>query len=205
MPGLSGLFKTGGAWGRSLPCVDRIELLTGILAKTGDIVEGVRPDQYDLTTPCPEYDVRSLLNHIVGWIEVFDAGCHDRAYEGDATEYKCGADPGEEFRTAAASLVAGWEEHGFDREVRVTSGKMPADMVFNMTVMEYLTHGWDLATATRQPVLFTEDEATETLKRAETTLPPEYRGEGMPFGTIVAVPSDAPAISRVVAFLGRQP
>jgi uncharacterized protein (TIGR03086 family) len=77
--------------------------------------------------------------------------------------------------------------------------------VFNMTVMEYLTHGWDLARATAQPIPFTDQEATETLIRAEATLPPQYRGENMPFGEIVPTGQDASAVDRLVAFLGRDP
>ena len=38
-----------------------------------------------------------------------------------------------------------------------------AGSVFNMTIMEYLTHGWDLAIATNQTVPYTDDEATDSL------------------------------------------
>ena len=82
---------------------------------------------------------------------------------------------------------------------------MPGEMVFNMTVMEYLTHGWDLAVATAQPIPYTDAEAEEALSRAQATLPPEYQGEGMAFGAPVDVADDAPAIDRFVAFLGRPP
>lgn len=67
----------------------------------------------------------------------------------------------------------------------------------------------DLAVATGQPVPFTEDEAARTLARAEAraevTLPPKFRGEGMPFGPIVPVDGDDGAVDRCVAFLGRDP
>jgi uncharacterized protein (TIGR03086 family) len=182
-----------------------VELLEGILAKTGDLIAGVQSDQWELATPCEEYDVGTMVNHVVGWIQVFDAGFHGRAFEGDASAYRRGPDPAADFRAAAASLVAGWDEHGLDRPVRVTSGEMPGQMVFSMTVMEYLAHGWDLAVATGQPIPYTDQEASETLARAEATLPPEYRGEGMPFGPVVPTDPDAPAVARLVAFLGRDP
>ncbi len=182
-----------------------IELLSGVLSKTGDLIAGVHPDQRGLPTPCPEYDVAALVDHIVGWVQVFEAGCHGRKYEGDAATFKAGPDPAAEFRAAADSLVAGWREHGLDRQVAVTSGEMPGELVFNMTLMEYLVHGWDLAIATGQPVPFTPSEASETLARAQVTLPPEYRGEGMPFGDIVPVDEHAPAIDRLIGFLGRTP
>lgn len=186
--------------------MDEVELLAGVLSKTGDLVEGVEADQLSLPTPCDDYDVETLVNHLVGWLLLFEAGCHGRSFYGDVTDHRCGADPAAEFRAAAAGLVAGWQEYGFDREVAVTgSNKLPAEAVFNMTVMEYLAHGWDLAVATGQPIPFTEQEAAETLTRAEATLPPEYRGENMPFGEIVPVGDEASAVDRLVAFLGREP
>ncbi|HEX3793317.1 MAG TPA: TIGR03086 family metal-binding protein [Acidimicrobiales bacterium] len=185
--------------------MDEITLLDGVLAKTGDIIAGVQDDQLGLPTPCTEFDVKALMNHIIGWIQVFDAGCHGQTYEGDASAYQFGSDPAGEFRTTARHLTAGWEEYGLDRPVRVMSGDMPGEMVFNMTVMEYMAHGWDLATATGQALPFTEEESAETLARAERTLPAEYRGDDMPFGEAVEVGPDAAGSTRVAAFLGRQP
>jgi len=42
-----------------------IDQLQQTLNQTSDIVGGVSPDQYDASTPCPEYDVRTLMNHMV--------------------------------------------------------------------------------------------------------------------------------------------
>jgi uncharacterized protein (TIGR03086 family) len=185
--------------------MDEPELLTNVLSKTGDLIAAVGDEQWRLPTPCPDYDVTALVNHIVGWVQVFDAGCHGRAFEGDPTSYQCGPDPAGEFRATAASLAAGWREFGLDRQVRIMSGEMPGESVFNMTLMEYLTHGWDVAVATDQEIPFSEEEASETLARAERTLPPEYRGDQGAFGEEVEVDPDAPAVDRLAAFLGRQP
>ncbi|WP_434587327.1 TIGR03086 family metal-binding protein [Streptomyces sp. A5-4] len=182
-----------------------VELLAGVLSKTGDVMEGVGADQMSLPTPCDDYDVEALIQHIVGWLRVFEANCHGRTYEADLADHPCGADPAGEFRTAAAGVIAGWEKYGFDRQVAVTGSQLPGEAVFGMTVMEYLTHGWDLAVATGQPIPFTEQEAAEALSRAEGMLLPEYRGVGMAFGEIVPVAADAPAVDRFVAFLGRDP
>src|SRR3954453_14966574 len=158
--------------------MDEIELLTGVLTKTGDLIEGVRPEQRSLPTPCSEFDVEALLDHIVGGVQVFEAGSEGRTYEGDPSEYHVDDDPAAQFRSSADALIASWAEHGLDRDVAISSGaEMPGQMVFNMTVMEYLAHGWDLATATDQPVPYTEEEAADVLARAKATLPPEYQGE----------------------------
>jgi uncharacterized protein (TIGR03086 family) len=185
--------------------MDEIELLSGIVTKTGNVIAGVGPDQLDDPTPCPEMNVSGMVGHLVGLIRSFAAAANGSTYEGDPTDVDT-ADPAADFRVSADSLVAGWREHGFDRRVSIAGGEgQPAEMVFNITVMEYLTHGWDLAVATGQPVPYTEEEAAEVLRRAEGTLSPEYRGEAMAFGEVVPVPDDAPAIDRLVGFLGRRP
>ena len=185
--------------------MDKIEILSGVLAKTGDLMEGTKKDMRQLPTPCPEYKVEDLVNHIVGWLQVFDADCNGRSYEGDASQYHCQIHPATEFKAAATSLLDGWKKYGFDRKIKMMGNEMPAEMVFNMTVMEYITHGWDLAIATGQPIPYTEDEAQATYVRAVSTLPAQYRGDGQPFGNIVEVADSASAIDRLVGFMGRQP
>jgi uncharacterized protein (TIGR03086 family) len=183
-----------------------IDLLAGVLDKTGDVVAGVEPGQGDGPTPCPDYDVDAMVNHIVGWVQVFAAGAAGGRYAGDPSAYQAGADPGAEFGDAADRMLAGWREHGLDRKIQL-SGPEPTEArgAFNMTVMEYLTHGWDLAVATGQPVPYSDDEAAAALPLAEGTLPDQYRGEGMPFGKRVAVPDGAPALDRFIGFMGRDP
>jgi uncharacterized protein (TIGR03086 family) len=189
--------------------MDEIELLASVMDKTGDVIAAVGPDQLDRPTPCPDFDVEALVNHIVGWAQAFEAGARRRTFAGNPADYRAGADhdPAGDFRAAAAGMVAAWRDEGIDRKVLMASGggETDGEMAFNMTLMEYLTHGWDLAVATGQAVPYTEAEAEAVLARAQVTLPPEYRGESMPFGHIVPVGDDSPAVDRLVAFLGRQP
>ncbi len=185
--------------------MDEIELLSGVLAGTGDLIEGVADDQWELPTPCEDMNVGPLVDHILGWVQVFAATANGETYEGDPDEHERGPDPAAEFRATAARVVSGWTEHGFDRKVKITGGELPADMAFNMTLMEYMGHGWDLATATGQPFPWTEAQVAAVLPRAEMTLPPEYRGPGTAFDHVVPVPDTAPTIDRLAGFLGRQP
>ncbi|HET6771749.1 MAG TPA: TIGR03086 family metal-binding protein [Acidimicrobiales bacterium] len=185
--------------------MDEIELLSGIMTKTGDLIAGMPPGTEHGQSPCPDYDASGMVRHLVGWVRWFGAAANGRAFDGDPSDVEVSDDPAAQFRASADALVAGWREQGFDREVAMTGAPQPAESVFNMTLMEYLTHGWDLAVATGQPVPYTEAEAQEVLRRAEGTLPAQYRGGDMPFGEIVPVPDDAPAIDRLVGFMGRDP
>jgi uncharacterized protein (TIGR03086 family) len=188
--------------------MDEISLLSSVMGKTGDLLAGVDDDQRGRPTPCPDYDVATLVDHIVGWAQAFEAGANLRRFGADPSAYRApsAADAVADFRAAADSIVAAWRDNGVDRTVRGTDGSdAPGEITFNMTLMEYTTHGWDLAIGSGQAVPFTETEAQAVLDRAEATLPAQYRGGDMPFGEIVDVPASAPAIDRLAAFMGRDP
>lgn len=178
-------------------------MLAGVMGKTADLVAGVDRDDLGRPTPCPDWDVRALVEHMVGWVQVFEAAAAGATYDGDPAAYRLTDDAAERFRGSADSLVAGWRDGGTDRTVRLTSSELPASVVFEMTLMEYLTHGWDLATATGRPAPYTDEEAERTLAGATATLQPQYRGGAI--GHPVEVPDDAPAVVRLAAFMGRDP
>jgi hypothetical protein len=56
-----------------------VDALASVLAKDEVLISGVRSDQWAGPTPCLEYDVRTLVNHIVGWLQVFEAAANERA------------------------------------------------------------------------------------------------------------------------------
>lgn len=182
-----------------------VDILESVVAKTGRLVDNVRPDQLDGPTPtCPDYDVRTLLNHVIGWMRTFAAGANDRVSHDDPGAFTT-EDFAGDYKAAADDLVHGWRQGGTDRNVRFGTQEMPAAPVLGMTLMEYVTHGCDIAIATGQDVPFSDEELEATLARARTNLPPEYRGEGKPFADEVPVPDDAPALDRLLGFMGRKP
>jgi uncharacterized protein (TIGR03086 family) len=186
--------------------VDDITLLRSVLTKTADLVDAVPADAWDRRTPCPDYDVRTLLGHMVGWAEVFAAAAEGSVPDQDPSAAVAGADTAPRFRAAADRMVSAWSSQGVDRTVCLGPGRdIPGAMLVTMTATEYLSHGWDLATGAGLPVPYSDDEAEEALGRIQRTLRPEFRGEGKGFGEIVPVPDDAPALDRFLGFVGRQP
>ncbi|HEX7276558.1 MAG TPA: maleylpyruvate isomerase family mycothiol-dependent enzyme, partial [Acidimicrobiales bacterium] len=119
--------------------MDEIELLRGVLSGTEKLIGGVGDDQWDQPTPCPDYDVGALVDHILGWARVFASGAEGEVFEGDPSDYSRGSDPAAEFRAVGDRMVDGWREHGLDRQVHLAGADSPGLVAFNMTVMEYLT------------------------------------------------------------------
>jgi len=182
----------------------RIGLLESMLDKTGDVVLAVDPDQHDLPTPCADFDVAGLLEHIALWIQVFDSAVNNKELGFDPNDHHIAADWHRLIVDAAKSIVSGLKDHGVDRQMTMTSAPMPGEFILNMLLMEYVGHSWDLTRACGTDTPHDELEAAAALAAATAIVLPEHRDSPM-FAQAFEVPPDAPAIERFVAFLGRDP
>lgn len=180
-----------------------IDVLESVLAKDQELIRSVAPDHLGDGTMCPDYDVHGMINHIVGWSRVFAAAANGRTFDGDPSDYH-GDDPAVDFAAISDDMITGWREGGVDRKVTMTGSEQPAQLALNMSLMEYVAHGCDLALGSGQPVPFTDEELTVALERGRETLPEQYRGEGMPFGHIVEIPDEAPVVDKFLGFMGRR-
>jgi uncharacterized protein (TIGR03086 family) len=176
-----------GTVGRS-----EIDDLESVLASTEAIIERVTPEQAHLATPCSEFDVAQLIDHMVGWSASFAARSSSKPFEGDPNDYQAGTDPGGEFHRSAAEIVAGY---------RNGAEAVPIGIL----LMDYLGHGWDLAVATAQPVTYGDRAVERALTAGKQMLKPEFRGPGKGFGPEVKPPAEATPMQTLIAFLGRDP
>lgn len=168
--------------------------LASALRVTEDIVAGVRPEQAHLPTPCHEYDVATLLDHLVGFATNFADKASGVTPAADPTTTTAGQDPRAAYHDAAVRLVGGYRDG-------VGDGATPLGVV----LMETVTHGWDLAAATGQPAAYPEEAVEAAIAAGRGMLAPHFRGVGKPFGEEVDVSSSASALDRLVAFMGRDP
>lgn len=171
------------------------DLVESVLAETEATIRAIAPSQSHRPTPCPELDVAGLTDHVVGWAASFASRLTDGADIGDPNEYRAGPNPAAEFHQAAQRIVGSY------RAMTEQSQTLAAGFL----IMEFLTHGWDLATAIDRPVSYSDQAANLALKTGRQMLKPEFRGAGKAFGQEVPVPDSAGAVDRLVAFLGRNP
>jgi uncharacterized protein (TIGR03086 family) len=187
---------------------DPREIHRRAMAQTESVVAAVKPAQLEAPTPCAEYDVRALLSHIVGGltrVAIVGEG-------GDALARPARADDVPDdgwlaaYRAAAAQAGAAWADDAkLDAVVEVSWGKIPGRFALAGYVQEILVHGWDLARATGQPAERDPELAIWALAGARRILPPENRGDDIPFGPVVEVPPDAAPYAQLAAWLGRHP
>jgi uncharacterized protein (TIGR03086 family) len=180
------------------------------LRATQRVVDGVEPPQLAKPTPCTEWDVRSLLGHIVGTNTMFARAARgEPPAEGDPGD-PLGDDPPGAYRRSVEEAMEALHRPGvLEGTLKLPFGEMPAQFALGLHVVDNLVHRWDLATATGQDHLLNAESAGLALQMCHSNfaaLPADQvRGPGKPFGPIVEWSSEAPVHERLVAFLGRHP
>jgi uncharacterized protein (TIGR03086 family) len=182
--------------------MDLIEVHNRALDQTQILVGGVETNQMVLPTPCQEWDVRELLNHIVGGNRSY-AGIARRDQRRRAPgEDVLGDDPVEAYRQSAKDCKQAWSDPLLlDEMLPSHLGEMSGRTILGIHLVETVGHGWDLATATGQQTQFDPDivqAAMEIVQGVLTELP-----RGTWFGPQREVSDDLSEIDRLAAFLGR--
>ena len=169
-----------------------------------EVLAGVGPEQLELPTPCAEWNVAQLIDHLVGaqlWAAAGIRGAEmDETGEGSAA-----GDFAAAFDRAASGALAAFREPGaLDRTVNAGFGDMPATALMGLAVTDTLTHAWDLARATGQDTDLAPELAEAVLAQSHQTLSESFRSEeGSIFGPEQPAPEGATAADRLAAFLGR--
>ncbi|MBF9133411.1 TIGR03086 family protein [Plantactinospora sp. S1510] len=174
-----------------------------------EIIRNIKPDQLDAPTPCAEYDVRKLINHLLFWGPPLEgAGRKETVRPPAAADTEVdltGGDWAAELeaqvgRTAEAwSQPAAWE--GTTRVVGPT--ELPATMIGGMVVCEMVAHGWDLAQATGQKPDW-DDELLAFVHEEVSRTAEQGRQMGA-YGPEVSVPASSSTLDRVLGIIGRDP
>ncbi|WP_024801124.1 TIGR03086 family metal-binding protein [Nocardia sp. BMG51109] len=143
-------------------------------------------------TPCAEYTVADLVDHIVesarGFIEL--AG---RAAPPPGDRAAQVAELGEAWADPAA-----WTGTGGPPQLR-----LPNELWGRIALTEMVVHGWDLAVALGRPFHLPEETLRACLDHVTAFVPEAPLPEL--WGSAVDAPATAPLIDRIVAVTGRDP
>jgi uncharacterized protein (TIGR03086 family) len=186
--------------------VDPVTRLQAGIDQARPVIAATSPADYDKPTPCPEWTVRELLNHMLGALTMFRDVARD-GYADPALFARdlIGADALASFDAVAAEAVVGWSEPGKLKGVaKLPYGEFPAMFALQLPAMDMVVHAWDLSRATGQDVDWDADLVAETREFCESTFTnPQFRGND--FQPSVPVAEDADDVTKLVTFLGRQP
>ncbi|MDQ3715793.1 MAG: TIGR03086 family metal-binding protein [Actinomycetota bacterium] len=176
------------------------------------VIAGTAPDQHDAPTPCTEYSVADVINHLAFGFEMARRSgvreSWDLQWQPDSTapalDGVAPADWAAVCGREAPRTAQAWADPGaWEGESTMGSSAMPAAMVGSMMTAEFLVHGWDLATATGQPYDPPDDVVQAAIAGVQPML--EMGRDGGWYGAEVTVAESAPALHRLLAMTGRDP
>lgn len=173
------------------------------------VVADIKPDRLDAATPCAEYDVRGLVNHLLYWgPSLAGAGRKENVPPPKQPETEIDLTAGDwaaDLTAQAEATAAAWSNPGAWEGTAHMGGptELPARMIGGMVFAELVIHAWDLGRATGAEPHWDTDVLEFTLGEA-TGMAPQGRDMGV-FGPEVAVPADAPLLHRILGVTGRDP
>jgi uncharacterized protein (TIGR03086 family) len=170
-------------------------------------VANVDASQLGRPTPDTDWDVRTLLNHLIVWTSFsLEARANGESVGQDVIDRDFAADPGfaAVYRAQLDRAVAAWADPAaWERSLNVMGSPTPAGDVAALNIAEMVLHGWDLAVATGQVYTVSEGAAAAALRAVEANaeLFRQYKG----FADSVEVPPTASVLDRVLGLSGRDP
>jgi uncharacterized protein (TIGR03086 family) len=174
----------------------------------GSRVHTVGAGQWDASTPCSEWSVRELVNHLTVeqlWAPrlVRDGATVDEvgdAFDGD----QLGDDPAAAWdRAATVAIEVFRAPHALDRTVHLSYGDTPAVAYCAQMTTDATVHAWDLSRGIGADEDLPEDLATAALHEVEPYANGLHKS-GM-FAPPIEPPPGADDRTRLLCLLGRRP
>jgi uncharacterized protein (TIGR03086 family) len=168
-----------------------------------ELVSGVENEQLAAPTPCIEYTVGELIDHV----DLVVQGATALALGGELPDAGYShLEPGWQDAVIkhVRALGKAWDDPAaWEGTCNVPGSDLSNTMWGKITLTELVVHGWDLAKASRQPFDLPEKTLLACLDHVSVFVPnapvPEL------WGPRVEVPPDASCLDRIVAITGRVP
>ena len=181
---------------------DLIDTLDAIYANADRLVANVADDQWDAPTPCTEWSVQDLVNHMGYTSRIFVASASRTAPDFDAADDHLGADRAAGFASRAGATMAAWRSEGAAEGMVAIPAEVPADVAMSINILDIGIHSWDIAVATGQEHGLTDDQIGLIDHTDRMVVTEELRAGGG-FGEILQPADDRP-LTEMLAFMGRR-
>ena len=103
---------------------------------TAAVARGVRPEQFDSPTPCAEWNVEQLMNHLIGSLEYFKArGEGHQAGPPQSAPPTSYDQTVQALQSAATATAAAWQRPGaLEQPIDTGAGQMPGSALATMAL-----------------------------------------------------------------------
>ncbi|APU16795.1 MULTISPECIES: TIGR03086 family metal-binding protein [Actinoalloteichus] len=171
------------------------------------VAERIEPADFASPTPCAEFDVRALLNHVIWATRILSLAGRKEPFPTDVdwSEDQMTGDWRARLSDGLSETAKAWSEPAAWTGTTVIAGgsEFPATFAGELAFVELILHGWDLARAAGLPYdcgSATADAALAVMGR----LAEQGRASGS-FGPEIAVHDSASSFDRVLGLSGRDP
>lgn len=162
------------------------------------VIDAIDRAQFELPTPCDEWNVRQLLEHMIGG---------NRRIAGDPPaegEDVIGDDLSATYASSAGRAAATFEAPGgLDRMFKLSFGEVPGELAVAARATDQLAHSWDLAKATGMSADLSPAMYTTALEVLEIRFA-RFGRNSATYNDEQQAADDATVADRFAAFAGRR-
>ncbi|GAA2789898.1 TIGR03086 family metal-binding protein [Mycolicibacterium pallens] len=184
--------------GPEAPPVDELDSAEASLQVLQQVVHGIASDDLKKQTPCREFDVAGLTDHLLNSITLLGGAAGAQVPERNPDE-----SVERQIIAAARPAVDAWRRRGLDGTVPFGENEAPARYMAGILSLEFLVHAWDYASAIDRPINAPDSLTDYVTGLAQRIITPEGRVRAG-FDDPVDVAAHASKLDRLVAFTGRQ-
>ncbi|MHA7222033.1 TIGR03086 family metal-binding protein [Arthrobacter sp. RHLT1-20] len=184
------------SWSAAPDPIDELSSAEAALAVAQRVLRGLKDSDMDARTPCEDFTVAGLLEHLFGSIASIGKAL------GVAVPARPTASPEARIADASGLTLEAFRTRGLAGNLDMGFAELPATLVANILNLELLVHAWDFATATGQELTVSPVLSDYVLGLARNTISPQMRGTS--FAEETLFDESALSLDRLIAFTGRE-
>lgn len=183
-------------WAAAPADLNELTSADATLAILQRVLANVTEGDAQTQTPCADFNVSQLLDHLAGSIAVIAKALGAEVVD-DA-----GKSPEARIADLAQPTLEAFYRRGLEGTIDMGFAELPATMVASILNLEFLVHAWDLSKALGLEMTVA-DELTDYVEvLAQNTISEQVRASGS-FAPALEVAETASSLERLVAFTGR--
>lgn len=171
------------------------DLLARTYAVLRDPLVQVDDPLLDRQTPCARWQLRELVEHAIGAIDMFSSGTGAPPLRETAARTLM-----ERFDATVSRNLTAWQRMSDPAKVlTLPMGEIPADLAAGMNQLDSLVHAWDIGSSLGVAVALPDSLCEVAMQTARVRVP---LGRGHVFGAEVPAAGSSPG-EKLLAYTGR--
>ncbi|MEO3871742.1 TIGR03086 family metal-binding protein [Nonomuraea sp. B12E4] len=163
----------------------------------------VTPDALCHTTPCADWNLRELLDHMNDTLQTLNEAATGQIAPYPKSIRAHGANPALALRDGARDLLGHWAAGLANDLISIADRHLTSPMVAAIGAIEITVHGWDISKSCGEHHPIPPSLAEELLDLARLFI--TRRDRPSRFAPQLMIPPRAPAQNHLLAYLGRDP